>query len=288
MTENKIRTYLYSLLIAVEVFIISLAGYKAGSLSGLGMVQYFSLDVLYCLPIIQAARLTAIHNNRRYDTQAPTIVGILVAFSWSMTEAAIIWPDFPFVALIWNVFTRSVVFTVVGRVVIKLWREREYAYKDLLTNLASRLELLERIKAEQSRSERSGIPYSLLFIDIDHFKSMNDIYGHQVGDEALIVLATVLKESSRRADVAARLGGDEFILLMPDTDESSCKILINRIATSAQKAFDSRSWPISVSIGQATHIGKTHEVDLIIHLADENMYAVKKRKRELTQSAGDK
>lgn len=77
----------------------------------------------------------------------------------------------------------------------------------MLTGLANRLELLERLEIEQVRSERSGSPYSLLYIDIDQFKCLNDSHGHHVGDEALKLIADILRASSRAVDVAARIGG---------------------------------------------------------------------------------
>ena len=279
MTRQKISYYGRILLIAAEVFFISFSGYALGNYLPFEMGRYISLDVLYCLPIIQTARLAAIHSSRHYDTQTSTIVGIVLALVWSTTEVAIAWPDFPMTAFALNTFTRSVVFTVIGRVLIKLWREKEYARKDSLTGLANRLELLERMKIEQGRSERSGRPYSLLYIDIDQFKLLNDTHGHQVGDEALKVLADILKDSSRKVAVAARLGGDEFVLFLPDTDERSCNILIKRIEASTKQAFEVRLWPILLSIGRATHTGKTQEVEWVIGLADKNMYEAKKKKQ---------
>ena len=168
---------------------------------------------------------------------------------------------------------------------IKLWREREYARKDILTGLANRMEFLERLKIEQEHSERSGRPYSLLFIDIDNFKALNDSHGHQVGDEALKILAFILRNSTRKVDVAARLGGDEFVLLLLDTDEDICEVMIKRIDAATKQAFVEKAWPISVSIGKTTKIGKTKEEDWVIRLADENMYENKKAKQQLMQNA---
>ena len=279
MAKQKVEFYGRILLVAAEVVLISFSGYALGKYLPIEWASYISLDVFYCLPIIQTARIAAIRAARRYDTQTSTIVGIALALVWSSTEMAITWPDFPIFAFVLNVFTRSIVFTVIGRVMIKLWREREYARKDILTGLATRLELLDRLKIEQGRSERSGRPYSLLFIDIDQFKSMNDSFGHQIGDEALRVLAEILRGSSRKVDVAARLGGDEFVLLLPDTDDRSCDTLINRINASSTQAFQERSWPISISIGRTTHLGKSKEVEMVIGLADKNMYEAKKMKQ---------
>lgn len=283
MTREKFFYCGRILLIAAEVFLISFLGYAVVKYSPIEIGRYISLDILYCLPIIQTARLAAIHANRRSDTQTSTFVGITVALVWSATDVAISWPYFPMNAFLLNTFTRSVVFTVIGRVLVKLRRESEYARKDMLTSLANRIELLERLEVEQGRSERSGSPYSLLFIDIDHFKALNDIHGHRVGDDALQVLADVLRENSRKVDVAARIGGDEFVLLLPDTDERSCNILIKRIESSTKQAFESRSWPISVSIGRVTEIGRTQKVEWVIHLADENMYEAKRMKQQTTE-----
>jgi GGDEF domain-containing protein len=178
------------ILVVAEILLITLFDYKLAA-------TYFSLDVLYCLPVIQAAQIGAIRSMRRSDRQTSTIIGVLSAVAWSVAEAAIIWPGFPPVAFAMNVFTRSVTFTVLGRVVAKLWKEREYSRKDALTGLANRLEFSERFEAEQLRSERSGNPYSLLFIDIDLFKILNDQHGHHVGDKALKAVAEILNDNSR-------------------------------------------------------------------------------------------
>ncbi len=285
MPKQKISYYGHIVLIVAEVFIISLLNYAVVSLFPIESSRYISLDVLFCLPVIETAHLTSIRANRRYDTNTPIFVGITLALIWSATEVAISWPYFPMIVFALNTFTRSVIFTVIGRVLVKLWREREYARKDMLTGLANRVELLDRLEIEQGHSERSGRPYSVLFIDIDLFKALNDTHGHQVGDEALKMLASILRSSSRKVDVAARLGGDEFVLLLPDTDEQSCEVMIKRIEAATKQAFEEQFWQVSVSIGKSTKIGKTKDVDSVIRLADENMYEAKKAKKQMVQDA---
>ena len=286
MAGQKISYYAQMLMIATEVFFIGILNYALGKYFPGSPARCISLDVLYCLPIIQTARLSAIHALAYSDSRSSTFVGIAIALVWSVAEAAIIWPDFPLYVLILNVFTRSVVLTVLNRVLLKLWREREYAHKDILTGLATRLGLYESLRVEEARSARSGRPYSLLYIDIDHFKALNDTLGHHVGDEALKLLADILRKNSRNIDVAARFGGDEFVLLLPDTDKQSCNILIERIETFSKQAFEERSWLISISIGQVTNIGKGQPLDLVIKLADENMYEAKKLKQQMLSGAG--
>ena len=257
------------LLVIAEVLLIAYLEYKEAT-------SFISLDVLYCLPVIQAARLGAIHAMRRSDSQAPTIAAILIAIIWSFVEAAIVWPLFPWKALALNIFTRSVTFTVIARVVAKLWKEREFGRRDMLTRLSNRAEFFEKFAIEQERSIRSGHPYSLLFLDIDNFKTLNDNLGHHTGDQALKDLADILQENSRRIDTVSRFGGDEFALLFPETDEQSCEVLAERIKRAAEQLFQKEGWRISLSTGHVTAIGKQLDVDEIMRLADTRMYAAKK------------
>lgn len=267
--EKQKHLFWNLLLVVAEVLLITFLDYELAE-------TYYSFDVLYCLPVIQAARLGAIQALRRSDTLLPDLVGIFSAIAWSLAEAAITFPIFPLNALALNMFTRSVTFTVIGRVVAKLWREREYARKDVLTELANRLELFERFEIEQLRSERSGNPYSVLFIDIDQFKVLNDNHGHHVGDDALKKLADILRENSRKVDTVSRFGGDEFALLLPETDEQSCEMLVSRIKMASEREFQSRGWQISLSIGHVTETGKKRSIDEILREADEKMYLIKK------------
>lgn len=116
-----------ALLIAAEVFLISALSYAAGRYLPGDLRPHLSLDVLYCLPIIHAARLSALRAENTSGTKAAVFIGTVVALVWSMAEAGVIWPNFPWDAFALNVLTRSVVFTVVARVLLKLWREREIA-----------------------------------------------------------------------------------------------------------------------------------------------------------------
>jgi diguanylate cyclase (GGDEF)-like protein len=177
-----------------------------------------------------------------------------------------------------NVVTRGVTFTVIGRVVTKLWKDKEYSRKDDLTGLANRLEFIKKFEAKQLKSEQSGTPYSLLFINIDHFRMLNDKHGHQVGDEALKVLANTLRENSRSHDIASRIGSDEFVLLLPETDKKSCELLGARIVMVAEKKFNQNGWAISLSFGDVTEIGKKRTVDELLRAASENMYLRKNQK----------
>jgi diguanylate cyclase (GGDEF)-like protein len=255
-------------LVVTEILTITFWNYK---MSG----SYYSLDVLYCLPIIQAARLGAIRSLRHSDTQMSALVGVVSAVVWSIAEAAVVWPNYPLGAFTMNIFTRSVTFTVLGRVLTKLWKERDFFRKDVLTGLANRMEFTERFAAEQLRSEWSNRPYSLLFVEIDQFKMLKDNPDHRVGVAALKVLSGILKDNSRCIDTVARIGEGKFGLLFPETDEYICGILGMRIKSASDKKFQAEGWPISLSVGHVTVSGSAKSFEEIVREADEKMYSIK-------------
>lgn len=255
-------------IVVTEILFITFWNYK---MSG----SYYSLDVLYCLPIIQASRLGSIRTQRHSDTQMAALVGIIAAVVWSIAEAAVVWPSYPLGAFTMNIFTRSVTFTVLGRVLTKLWKERDFFRKDSLTGLANRLELTERFAAEQLRSAWSNRPYSLLFVEIDQFKMLKANPDHRADVSALKVVSDILKDNSRCIDTVARIGEDKFGLLFPETDEYICGILGMRIKSASEKKFQTEGWPISLSIGHVTVSGSAKSFEEILREADEKMYSIK-------------
>lgn len=266
------KNYLILMLIAAEVLMITLLDYFMRD-------TFYSLEILYCLPVIQAARLGALHSMRRSDSHNPVIAAIIVALIWSVTEAVVIWPDYPLQAFVLNLFTRSITFTVIGRVLNKLWKERGVALKDPLTQLASRFDFFERFEIEQERSERSGSPYSLVYIDVDDLESFNAERGRQTGDAMLQAIAEVLRDNSRRIDIVGRLGGGEFVLAYPDTDESTCLMLVERIQDAADKALRKRGWPVTLSVGYVTETGIRLNANQVLKEAGMKLEAIRQAKR---------
>jgi diguanylate cyclase (GGDEF)-like protein len=268
-------------LIFLEVLVITIMNYYMAT-------SYYSLDVLYCLPVIQTASFSALLAQRRSDTQILFVVAISCALAWSLAEAAVTWPNFPLSAFLMNVFTRGVTFLVIGRVITKLWKDKQYTRKDWLTGLANRVELIEWVETNQMKSERSGKPYSLLVINVDGFRALNNKLGHHVGDEALVVLANTLLENSRSNDIAARIGSDEFVLLITDSTEAHCGILAGRITLAAEKKFSQNGWGISLSHGHITEIGNRRSVDNLLRAAGEEMYAMKQSKQSQLHNSGQR
>lgn len=160
--------------------------------------------------------------------------------------------------------------------------ERQAKY-DLLTNIPNRLTLKEYIDREIIRYQRHGVIFAVLFLDIDHFKNINDSLGHAMGDKLLIEVSYKLQELIRREDIVSRLGGDEFVILAPDlsTNHNIAAAKAEQIATKVYEHFkepihvDTHSLKVSASIGIALISSKEEKADDILKHADLAMYAAK-------------
>jgi diguanylate cyclase (GGDEF)-like protein len=233
--------------------------------------SYYSLDVLYCLPVIQTARFSALQSQTSSGTYTLPIIAIICAVAWSAAEAAVMWPSFPIGAVLMNVLTRGVTFTIIARVIAKLWRDKESIRKDSLTGLANRLELSNRLEEIQAQSQSSGSHYTLLFINIDHFRAFNDEFGHQSGDDVLILLANTLLEVTKAQDVVSRIASDEFVILLPSTDEKLINQLAVRLCKAAEKKLHQNGWNLTLSFGYTTDIGKTKDFEDLMRVATEKL-----------------
>ena len=162
---------------------------------------------------------------------------------------------------------------------------------DPLTGLANRRLLIEQFQREAIRQRRSGKPLSLLLLDLDHFKSINDRYGHLAGDTCLIRISAVIQSRLRGADIVARFGGEEFIVLLPDTDEQGALIAAEnlcRAVAAAKIVLPEAVVQLTVSIGIATaKRGETWDFDPLMGSADKAMYMAKKLGRNRVCASAD-
>lgn len=158
---------------------------------------------------------------------------------------------------------------------------RELAMRDELTGLFNRRQMAELMALELLRCERSGRPLLLAQFDIDHFKAVNDQYGHAAGDQALQLFANVLSRELRSGDVLARWGGEEFVLLLCDTRPADAAELLERLRSIIEctpVALGDQEVQMTVSIGWTEHLrGETLETTLA--RADEALYEAKRQGR---------
>ena len=157
---------------------------------------------------------------------------------------------------------------------------------DPLTNCLSRTEILSKIADEIDRTLRTSNTFSILEIDIDHFKDVNDQYGHQVGDEILISLVEKITDLLRDLDILGRIGGEEFLILLPETNENEALQVAERIRHHIASSSHNTSWnkalQITVSIGVTSFkistchgSNKQELLHELVHIADQAMYLAK-------------
>ncbi len=163
-------------------------------------------------------------------------------------------------------------------------RLRELSVTDPLTGLFNRGYLNRMLKAEIKKLSRREEWLSCIMIDIDHFKDINDTYGHIAGDFVLKELAEIMKKQSRESDIVTRYGGEEFLLLLPQTDPEGAVILAEKIRTATEKKqFQTGNLTISVSISCGVHgIRNFMEGRNLIQYADEALYRAKETGRNRT------
>lgn len=151
------------------------------------------------------------------------------------------------------------------------------AHFDALTGLPNRLLLNDRCQHALSAAQRARQSVALMFLDLDHFKNVNDSLGHRVGDEVLIELATRLKAAVREQDTVSRLGGDEFILLLPDTDPAGAARVADKLLQAALMPFQIEEHELTVtpSIGIALYPKDGADLDTLSKCADAAMYRAK-------------
>ena len=157
------------------------------------------------------------------------------------------------------------------------------ARQDMLTGLHNRTAASERLNQEFVRLKRTEVPDSVLFMDIDHFKHINDTYGHDTGDQVLRQLGELLQQALRASDFVARFGGEEFLVILPDTRLTEAQIIAEKI----RQATESHTIPvvkrITVSIGVAVARVEDQNDEEVVHRADIALYAAKAGGRNQVQ-----
>lgn len=146
---------------------------------------------------------------------------------------------------------------------------------DTLTAIHSSRSFYANLANEILRSQRNGHIFSLVYIDVDNFKKINDTLGHSAGDRLLIETATILQNSMRSTDTIARIGGDEFVCLMPETEEAQAKTAVLKAKKNLSTTMKKHHWRVSFSIGVVTFNQLPDDVREAVNLADELMYSVK-------------
>ena len=154
-------------------------------------------------------------------------------------------------------------------------RESELAHIDYLTGAINMRFFYELAGIEIDRFQRYGHPFTLCYIDLDDFKTVNDKFGHATGDLVLSIVADSIKKQIRKTDIFARLGGDEFALLLPETSADAARVAISKIRVEFLKQMQQSNWPVTFSMGVLTCNLHPVSVEELVRQADEVMYQSK-------------
>jgi len=168
------------------------------------------------------------------------------------------------------------------RVAELVHRLTDAARTDPLTGLHNRRAFEETFATEIERARRGGRPLSVLVGDLDHFKAVNDRFGHPAGDAALVQMGKLLTSARREIDPVARTGGEEFALILPDTSEREAYLVSERMRTAVQNHFADEDVPLTMSFGLAAFPDHGPSVEALLAAADQALYAAKELGRNRT------
>lgn len=209
--------------------------------------------------------------------------GILFAAVTTGFRETIAWVQMPAdTPMVWRVITGTAYLAVLGLAMagLQTLRRREaqmarLVIQDPLTNVLNARAFAERLGQELDRNRRYPRPLSLMYMDLDDFKIINDTHGHQTGDAVLRLVADATRSSVRQADVVGRLGGDEFAVLMPETDAQLADAAAKRLIASLRHVF--KGTPnVTASIGVVSCTATDASTDDLLRRADQAMYDAKK------------
>jgi diguanylate cyclase (GGDEF)-like protein len=189
----------------------------------------------------------------------------------------------------WNASVTLASFLVVNFILSAMKKAFEevnrLARTEPLTGLANARAFFEKADNELNRARRHKTPFSVAYIDLDNFKTVNDSMGHITGDNLLIAVADSLRSDTRSTDVVARLGGDEFVVLLPETNLGQAKVVTLRIQRNLLDIMQHANWPVTFSIGVITFVNLPSSVNDILREADRLMYAAKNGGKNRTEYA---
>lgn len=260
-----------------------LAGTVAGIiLVGLiGLVDYLTgneitFSLFYLLPIVLAT-LTVNQNAGLLISflSALTLLGAEIAAGQTYSS--------PMIYFL-NTMIRAIFYFFVTYLVSALHKsqieERLAARTDFVTGAVNARFFNELLQMEIDRIRRYPHPITVVYIDIDNFKLVNDLYGHQIGDEVLRDIVNELKSQLRKTDIVARVGGDEFVLMLPSTRQEEAEVVLAKVRPNLQEAMKRRNWPVTFSMGVVTCVAPPYSSQQLIQMADELMYEVKNDRKD--------
>jgi diguanylate cyclase (GGDEF)-like protein len=242
----------------------------------LGIIDYLtgyelSFSLFYLAPIT----LVSWYGNQR----SGLFISVLSAITWFVADFASGNRYANPAIFFWNTLIRLGFFLIVTSLMVALKRElakeKELTRTDYLTGAATIRHFYELAQTELNRLHRYQRPLTMVYIDLDDFKQINDRFGHSIGDKVLCHFTRIIRHQIRNTDIVARLGGDEFAMLLPETGEADAQTIITRLQPRLLAEMESNHWPVTISMGVVTFLKSPGTVDAMVGIADSCMYSVK-------------
>ncbi|MBI4319491.1 MAG: GGDEF domain-containing protein [Chloroflexi bacterium] len=236
-----------------------------------GPILYVSSPILYLFPIF----LVTWFAGRRAGISVSVACAVAAASAEFWVGSPFSLPFIPY----WNAVARLVLFLaatfIISELRAALDKQRQLAWTDYLTGAVNARYFFELSNVEMDRVRRYRHPFTIFYMDVDNFKTVNDRFGHRTGDSLLRWVAKTLKSHVRASDIVARIGGDEFAVLLPETGYEQAKAVAPRVNSGLLDAMERNQWPATFSIGAATFITAPASVDEMMEKVDALMYAAK-------------
>lgn len=257
-------------ILVASLFLVALVG-----LTDYLLGQDLSLSIFYVIP-----PMVATTKGRRLGL----LVATTAAGTWSLADLASRITPYPSAAVpLWNAIVRLTVIVLVVVLVDALLgsarHERQLARRDHLTGLQNSRAFYDCAATQLRGSARTGRPLTLAYIDIDHFKTVNDRLGHAAGDAVLVGTGRTLASAMRDVDTVARIGGDEFMVLLPETDPAQAHDALSRVHQRLVEEAVAHGWDVGYSVGAVTFTSLPGSIEAMVAQADQLMYEVKQSEK---------
>jgi diguanylate cyclase (GGDEF)-like protein len=216
----------------------------------------------------------------RFGRRPGAVIAGLSGFIWLMSGNSFTQSELR-LGQYWNLLSEVLIFFALTLVLARLRDAFDEARKasetDMLTGVNNRRALMRVAAQELRRAQRYRAPMTVLYLDLDNFKAVNDTQGHPVGDALLTLVAQTIQHAIRRVDAVARLGGDEFALIMPDTTREAAQVVAKKLQRALDEQMLRYRWPVTFSIGVVSFEPppQTLSVDDMLRHADIAMYKAK-------------
>jgi len=258
--ETKQARFLFALLLVVIVFIID-------HLLG----RQIRTSILLMLPVVIASWYGS--------ARTGIFLCFIISVIWIIYYMSFINADSFETNNWWNfvivIISCLIVSITVGNFKKAYLFEENAADTDKLTGLSNLRGFYEKLTEESHRARRYKHKLSVVYIDIDNFKKINDSLGHDTGDQLLKEVATILLSNFRDTDTVGRIGGDEFVCLLPETESSSTKNIVLKVISTLSDSMKSNGWDVSFSIGVVSFEQIPNTIKQTLKIADELMYTIK-------------